>query len=118
MNTQNPRIMTLAYNPISFDVIEQAVDKMGLPKPKAMSREGMAYKWPNGDISANYKVVFSLPQVKKYCNILRVANDGDLWKFRNDLHDSFCDDITLVELHAGTSIVTAKLYVKVERHGK
>lgn len=85
------------YQPISFDVIRQALDWHGFPVPHL--RQLSFYEWTDY-LSAEYYAVWSWLDIPAhYC--VHSLEDGDtgFQEFKRDLAACFCDDVTIIQLH-------------------
>jgi hypothetical protein len=80
------------YQPISFNVIRQALKHSGIPCP--MLRELSMYKFPDGSITAEYVMTWTLAQIERYYAMPpRSLNPDNLATFAYIVQQSFAEDI-------------------------
>lgn len=86
------------YQPISFNVIRQALDWHKMPIPTL--RELSYYDCFTDFISAEYLCVWTDEQLRQFAPT-KLLHDGSYayTVFANQLRECFCDDVKVVELH-------------------
>lgn len=102
--------------PISFNVIRQALDWHGFPVPAL--RQLSFYDFFTDFISAEYIATWTMDQVEGVCHGLP-SQDGSYYyvQFKNALSECFCEDIAVTELHWDSLFMTmrALFYVRIDR---
>src|SRR3569623_638007 len=99
------------YNPISTNVIRQAIEWHTDATPLHIKRE-FWHKWPNGNITTIYDLEFDRIEVAIAIGYILIECDQDLNPFVDLLNGCFCDDCHVIERHydRNTGSVHIKLY--------
>lgn len=102
--------------PIAFSVIRQALDWHGFPVP-AM-RQLSFYEWEE-HFSAEYALTWSAAALRAAGKSIP-GQDGDFpyTVLQYDLYDCFSDDVTVIQLHWDSELLTlsALLYVQLAKN--
>lgn len=104
------------FQPISMNVIRQALDWHGFPVPTL--RELSYSDDSDGDITAEYQAVWALDRIIEGEHDIPVSPVGVIVAdFIRDLRGCFCEDVAVVDAHMDPLRDELKvlLYVKVSR---
>jgi hypothetical protein len=104
------------YNPISLNVIRQAIEWHTDTLPQRIKRQ-FQQKWPNGNITTIYRLYFPASKVADAIGLSDLICDQDLNPFVELLNACFCDDCHVIErnLERDTELVRIDLYTYFER---
>lgn len=104
------------FQPISFNVIRQALAWHNLPVPTL--RQLSLYDGYGDNVSAEYLALWAAEALEtRWFGVPREDGDYYYTVMLNHLRDCFCDDIHMTELHWDpvNQRLAALLYVKVDR---
>ena len=85
----------MSYNPISFDVIRQALSWSNLPTPTLTKVS--SYKLPDGTQTAIYRAIWSYESVYLWSKPEDKFTVVELKAFIEAVTNSFCEDITCLQ---------------------
>lgn len=104
------------YNPISLNVIRQAIDWHTPTAPQRIKRT-FQQKWPNGNITTIYDLEFIPAQVLDAMGTCSLQWDSDLNPFVELLNGCFAGDCHVIEQHYDNpkNVVRIKLYTYFDK---
>lgn len=85
-------------NPVSLNVIRQAIVWHGLPKPTAIFCGGRSVN-EHGTIALNYFLHFDPAQLVNVNGLWALTDGKDLPAVTELIKDCFCDDIQTIDTH-------------------
>lgn len=107
------------YNPISLNVIRQAIAWHTDVQPFRI-RQSWQQLWPNGSVTTIYHLLFNASQVIHELNLRTTVTGPDIMPFATLIDQSFCDDCRVIEqLHyKDTDTIQITLYTYFPRKDK
>jgi len=99
------------YNPITINVLRQALEYSVLPRPLSI-RKVSTYVWPDGTISGEYILCFEGSEIRDTFDRADLYDGSAAFvSAKDEIRDSFCDDVTPVRAWCDTQ--HDKLYVEL-----
>lgn len=82
----------MSYNPISFNVIRQALTWQHIPPPQLTKLS--SYKLPDGTMTSVYRAVWDYKAIVSWAGYKFNPDGYELTYFCHAVSSSFCEDIT------------------------